>query len=69
MSYQSRKTFYKVFFNLKTDIKPCLGNPCQNGGTCIDEGLAGDYICRCKEGYNGKNCEGMFADHKALYLW
>ena len=40
------------------DVSPCLGNPCENGGTCIEGGVVGGYICRCREGYNGENCEG-----------
>ncbi|XP_073237998.1 uncharacterized protein [Porites lutea] len=35
---------------------PCKASkPCQNGGTCVNNN--GDYICRCKPGYQGKNCE------------
>lgn len=40
------------------DVSPCLGNPCENGGTCIEGGVVGGYICKCREGYNGENCEG-----------
>ena len=43
---------------LLQDVSPCLGNPCENGGTCIEGGVIGGYICRCREGYNGENCEG-----------
>ena len=43
---------------LLQDVSPCLGNPCENGGTCIEGGVVGGYICRCREGYNGENCEG-----------
>lgn len=40
-----------VFF---TDI--CKdANPCQNGGSC--NSYQGGYICECKSGYTGKNCE------------
>ncbi|CAH3141405.1 unnamed protein product [Porites lobata] len=35
---------------------PCKASrPCQNGATCVNNN--GDYICRCKPGYQGRNCE------------
>ena len=34
---------------------PCLSEPCQNEGTCIEHGAY--YSCDCKEPYlYGKNC-------------
>ena len=32
-----------------------MSNPCKNGGQCSD--LRGSYSCKCKSGYQGKNCE------------
>ncbi|XP_037087761.1 LOW QUALITY PROTEIN: protocadherin-like wing polarity protein stan, partial [Pollicipes pollicipes] len=32
----------------------CMSRPCQNGGTCT-EGW-GTYVCRCPDGYGGKDC-------------
>jgi len=32
-----------------------LNKPCGNNGTCID--FENDYMCRCKSGYEGKNCD------------
>ena len=33
----------------------CNPNPCQNGGTCNQQGQA--YTCSCPSGYTGTNCE------------
>ena len=33
----------------------CSPSPCQNSGTCINR--YNDYLCVCKRGYSGKNCE------------
>uniref|UniRef100_T1K1W7 Uncharacterized protein n=1 Tax=Tetranychus urticae TaxID=32264 RepID=T1K1W7_TETUR len=32
----------------------CQSHPCMNGGTCIESW--GSYMCRCKDGYLGKDC-------------
>ena len=42
------------------DINECaprgdFGNPCLNGGTCLD-GI-NEYICICEPGWTGINCE------------
>ena len=37
------------------DIGECLSDPCQNGGTCIDEINA--FTCVCINGYTGYVCE------------
>ena len=37
------------------DINECASNPCQNGGTCVDE--VNRYSCSCYKGYKGTNCE------------
>ena len=39
---------------LSTDIDNCSPDPCANGGTCVD--LVDDYICRCEDGWEDKNC-------------
>ena len=40
-----------------TDLYPCQRQPpCQNGATCINNGL-GDYLCQCLDGYEGDTCE------------
>ena len=37
------------------DIGECSSDPCQNGGTCIDEINA--FTCICISGYTGDVCE------------
>ena len=37
------------------EIIECLGDPCQNGGTCHD--TFNRHYCECPEGYAGPNCE------------
>uniref|UniRef100_A0A452H7M6 Coagulation factor VII n=1 Tax=Gopherus agassizii TaxID=38772 RepID=A0A452H7M6_9SAUR len=37
------------------DANQCDSDPCQNGGTCVDQFQA--YVCLCPEEYKGKNCE------------
>uniref|UniRef100_A0A674DQP0 EGF-like domain-containing protein n=1 Tax=Salmo trutta TaxID=8032 RepID=A0A674DQP0_SALTR len=34
-----------------TDIDDCQSNPCQNGGTCIDE--INSFVCLCLPSYGG----------------
>uniref|UniRef100_A0A8C4NJP3 Delta-like protein n=1 Tax=Eptatretus burgeri TaxID=7764 RepID=A0A8C4NJP3_EPTBU len=36
------------------EVDLCEPNPCQNGGLCSP--LGGDYVCRCSDDYEGKNC-------------
>jgi len=44
-----------IFFNLKA--LPCtLNYPCQNNGVCSND-MEGGYVCSCKKGYMGDNCE------------
>ena len=42
---------------MKTTPRPlaCESNPCENGGTCIDE-PGGKFKCICKLGFSGKFC-------------
>uniref|UniRef100_A0A672YZJ4 Neurocan core protein n=1 Tax=Sphaeramia orbicularis TaxID=375764 RepID=A0A672YZJ4_9TELE len=40
---------------LHPDIDDCQSNPCQNGGTCIDE--INSFVCLCLPSYSGATCE------------
>ncbi|CAH3029853.1 unnamed protein product [Porites evermanni] len=41
---------------LPTDINECAkGNPCKNGGTCVNN--VGSYKCTCRKEFSGKHCE------------
>lgn len=33
----------------------CLTNSCLNGGHCLE--AEGHHLCRCLEGYAGRNCD------------
>ena len=37
-------------------MTPCEGNPCRNGGECIDI-EDGTFICKCSELHGGILCE------------
>ncbi|CAB1460177.1 unnamed protein product, partial [Pleuronectes platessa] len=39
----------------ETHIDDCQSNPCQNGGTCIDE--INSFVCLCLPSYGGATCE------------
>ena len=36
------------------DIDDCAGDPCQNGGTCVD--AVNGYTCQCTSGFTGAIC-------------
>ena len=40
---------------MKLEEKPCVPNPCQNGGTCKEED--GEEVCNCQPGFLGDMCE------------
>ena len=42
-------------FCLPPDVDDCHSNPCQNGGTCIDE--INSFVCLCLPSYGGATCE------------
>ncbi|XP_067419766.1 coagulation factor VII [Emydura macquarii macquarii] len=54
------------FWHTYFDANYCVSDPCQNGGTCVDEFQT--YICLCPEEYKGKNCEkGPNDTQKCIY--
>lgn len=47
---------YPPFNSISSFLDPCGSHPCQNGGTCIQQGLDG-YQCLCPIGFEGDvNC-------------
>ena len=40
---------------LVSDIDECSSDPCQNGGTCVDD--VNRYFCNCADGFTGEYCE------------
>uniref|UniRef100_A0A3Q2DSS2 Neurocan core protein n=1 Tax=Cyprinodon variegatus TaxID=28743 RepID=A0A3Q2DSS2_CYPVA len=50
--YDSPPVFLSMF---PADIDDCQSNPCQNGGTCIDE--INSFVCLCLPSYGGATCE------------
>lgn len=48
------------------DVDDCQSNPCQNGGTCIDE--INSFVCLCLPSYGGATCEkGNKAEEGGVY--
>ena len=56
--------YYGTLCQLK---KPCIPNPCENGGQCINLSPL-EYTCQCLDGYLGVNCsiEDPCASHPCL---
>lgn len=46
-------TSYHFLFIL--DINDCIGNPCRNGGTCVDR--VNSFQCVCPDGWEGQLCD------------
>ncbi|PFX23105.1 Fibropellin-1 [Stylophora pistillata] len=44
------------------EIDECDTSPCSNDSTCTD--LIGDFLCSCKPGYTGKQCDTNIDDCK-----
>ncbi|XP_061073753.1 protocadherin Fat 4 [Conger conger] len=38
----------------ESDVDECEGDPCQNGGTCVNH--LGGFTCHCARGFSGKHC-------------
>ena len=56
--------------NIKFNISiflACYSNPCMNGGWC-QQNSDWDYVCQCRFGYEGKNCENSMLCFKIIQL-
>ncbi|KAM8977459.1 coagulation factor VII-like [Pelodytes ibericus] len=65
-SYEEAREIYKddrrtkEFWKTYKDDNQCLSNPCENGGTCVDQYQS--YVCSCPLPYEGRNCEQNMND-------
>lgn len=50
----------EVNFQFIPDADECLTNPCVNALSCTN--LVGDYHCKCRVGWMGKNCDQNIND-------
>ena len=41
------------------ELKNCLPNPCQNGGSCIELDGEGKFKCQCQLPWKGALCAGL----------
>ena len=41
------------------DIDDCVGDPCENDGTCDDH--QNGFTCRCLPGFTGKLCSEIYS--------
>ena len=37
-----------------SEIDECASNPCENGGSCVDD--VGSFLCNCSAGYSDFVC-------------
>ena len=50
------KILYMFSFHSIHILGPCLSNPCQNGGKCLEEANYPGFRCHCLTGFPGKTC-------------
>ncbi len=57
MCYQGNCINSAIMFNNFITGNPCIPNPCQNGGTCMQNSTTGSLFCKCKPNvtYLGNN--------------
>ena len=42
---------------LIVELNACDSSPCINGGTCANNDESYGYLCSCKSGFSGQQCE------------
>jgi len=64
-----RTGFDKIlsFFYIAT-VDPCIGNSCQNGATCVRDGLS-TYKCDCTLGFGGRFCNETLPSKKRFEIY
>jgi len=53
---EEQNSRHKKSVSAQKRASDCTLDPCQNGGTCTDDG-SGVHTCTCASGYNGPNCD------------
>ena len=43
------------FYTFSVNIDECASQPCQNGGTCVDD--VNSFTCECSDENSGPHCE------------
>ena len=57
-SIHNLRTFYIFSMFFFSDIPPCVNVTCENGGTCVNDGLTKyDFHCECPADWSGYLCE------------
>jgi hypothetical protein len=49
-------SFTGQYCQTQVQTNPCLSNPCQNGGSCINQ-YNGQCTCQCPQCYSGQYCQ------------
>ncbi|XP_064483474.1 protocadherin-like wing polarity protein stan [Ornithodoros turicata] len=54
-------TGMKRKYDCDIEVNLCYSSPCGQNGTCMQKEAG--YVCLCREGYTGKNCETKVCSH------
>ena len=47
----------ELFASLPLEISACNPNPCENDGTCTEDGEDETFNCTCTSAFEGKTCQ------------
>lgn len=47
----------KLILGKCPSVSACTSNPCNNGGTCNEDGSTAGYNCNCMTGWSGDDCD------------